>query len=254
MISRASLAAKSNQRASLGDRSTERASSTNWSLGRVATDARQDETLTYKESPRSLPCPSCGAAIGLARVEWCQCVSKALSVVCPSCRNCFCKLSRFAMRAEWTCVLVELKQKQTDEKARRALNAAPSASPSAPMVLIVDDDEEIRLIAEYTIQQMGYRAITAASADEALAILEHSRPDIVLTDALMPKVDGRQLCRLIKAHDSTIRVVVMTALYTNSRYRVEAMNTYQADEYLAKPIDFLHLQQILGDLLKKAAA
>jgi CheY-like chemotaxis protein len=158
------------------------------------------------------------------------------------------------MQAEWMCVIRELLQKQTEEKFRRALNAVPANSADRPTVLIVDDDEEIRLIAEYTIQQMGYRVMTAAGPEEALATVDRSRPDIVLTDALMPRIDGRQLCRLIKAIDSSIKVVVMTALYKGSRYRLEALSTYHADEYLAKPIDFDRLQQVLGQLAARAAA
>lgn len=210
--------------------------------------------VTYTQFPSSLPCPSCGSGVLLKSVEWCQCVSKPLSVVCPSCRNCSCKLRDFTKRAEWTCVMRELLQKQTEEKFRLALNTSPSNAAGGPTVLVVDDDEEIRLIAEYTIQQMGYHVITAAGPQEALDIIERSRPDIVLTDALMPKIDGRQLCRLIKAADPSIKVVIMTALYRSSRYRVEAMNTYRADEYLAKPIDFAHLHQVLGHLSARVAA
>jgi CheY-like chemotaxis protein len=250
VISRASFAARSNHRASLAARRVSFAEQSRWGITAAAC---QEEIVTYTASPTSLPCPSCGAAIGLASVEWCHCVSKGLSVVCPSCRSCFCNLGRFAIGAEWTCALRELLQKQNDEKIRRARTGVAPDSPTAPMVLVVDDDEEIRLIAEYTIQKMGYRASTAAGAEEALALVERSRPDVILTDALMPKVDGRQLCRLIKAMDATIKVVIMTALYTSSRYRVEAMSTFQADEYLAKPIDFARLQQVLGHLTAKAA-
>jgi CheY-like chemotaxis protein len=191
--------------------------------------------------------------IELSAIEWCQCVSKALSAVCPSCRACFCKLSLFPMRAEWTRALRELVERQTVEKFRRALGASSASSPEGLTVLIVDDDEEIRMIAEYSVQQMGYRTLTAANAEEALSIVEHSRPDIVLTDALMPKIDGRQLCRLIKGIDASIQVIVMSSLYTSTRYRVEALGTFHADEYLAKPINFDKLRQVLEKVSQRAA-
>ncbi|HMC22079.1 MAG TPA: response regulator [Thermoanaerobaculia bacterium] len=69
----------------------------------------------------------------------------------------------------------------------------------------------------------------------------------------MPKLDGRQLCKLIKANNPSIKVVVMTSLYTTSRYRVEAISAYQADEFLAKPINFAKLRQVLGGLSTEAA-
>jgi len=198
---------------------------------------------------KSLPCPNCRVPIDLSSVQWCRCVTKPLSLVCGACNQCFCKLRKTGVSSDWTLALCELVQEQTEEKCRRALQMLPqSASPEQQTVLIVDDDEEIRLIAEYTIQKMGFRTATAAAAEQALAYVDRFRPEIVLTDALMPKIDGRQLCRLIKAVDSSIKVIVMTALYTGTRYRTEAMRTYYADEYLAKPIDFSRLQQVLQHL------
>jgi CheY-like chemotaxis protein len=204
--------------------------------------------MTQSNSPRSLPCPTCNVAIDLSTIQWCRCVSKELSVVCPSCDNCFCGKRNFPMVREWTLILCELRQQQTEEKFRRALDLLAVPSPDQRTVLIVDDDEEIRLIAEYTVQKMGYHTIVAADAKEALAFVKRFRPDIVLTDALMPGIDGRQLCRLVKAVDRSIKVVVMTALYTANRYRMEALGTFYADDYLAKPIDFGRLQQVLEHL------
>lgn len=157
------------------------------------------------------------------------------------------------MEDEWAVALRELLEQQTVEKFRRALEVSPASVKHDQRVLIVDDDEEILLIAEYTIAQMGYRTYTASNAEDALALAESARPDIVLTDALMPKMDGRELCRRIKQLDPTIQVVVMSALYTSSRYRHEAIHQFHADEYLAKPIYFKRLREVL-DHLRKAAA
>jgi CheY-like chemotaxis protein len=195
-----------------------------------------------------LPCPTCSAPIDLQAAEWCQCASKRLSVVCPSCRACFCKVTLFPMRKQWNRALSELLARQVATKERRA-----SEAPPALTVLIVDDDEEIRMMAEYSVQQMGYRTLTAATGEEAVSIVTEARPDIVLADALMPKMDGRQLCKLIKLADASIKVIVMSSLYTSSRYRVEALHAFHADDYLAKPIDFAQLRRLLEKLSRKAA-
>ena len=200
----------------------------------------------------TLPCPTCKAPIEVASAQWCNCLSKKLSVVCPSCHSCFCKLSPSARGAQWNVALRETLDQQTQEKFRRALEGSAGNSAKLQTVLIVDDDEEIRLIAEYTVQHMGYRTIMASDAEEALAIVKRSRPDIVITDALMPKVDGRELCRLIKNIDPSIKVVVMSGLYTTSQYRVEAMHQFHADEYLAKPINFERLRTVLEQLSSAA--
>ena len=200
-----------------------------------------------------LPCPSCAAPIYLDAIEWCHCVSTALSAICPSCHSCFCGKSLFPMRGEWQFELRALRERQTEEKFRRALGTGPETFKEGPTVLIVDDDEEIRLIAEYSIQEMGYRTLTARNAEEALKVVQQSVPDIVLTDALMPKTDGRQLCRLIKLIDPAIKVIVMSSLYTASRYRTEALNTFHADDYLTKPINFDKLRAVLAKVSSVAA-
>lgn len=195
----------------------------------------------------SLPCPNCSVPIDLSAIEWCHCVSKTPSVVCPSCHRCSCNVTVSPL---WG----ELLEDQIAETFRRALETSPTSSPDGLTVLIVDDDEEIRLIAEYSVQQMGYRTLTAASAEEALRIVKGSRPDVVLTDALMPNVDGRRLCRLIKRADPSIKVIIMSSLARTARYLEETFDTFQADEYLAKPIDFEKLRQVLDTMLKKRAA
>ena len=201
----------------------------------------------------SLPCPTCAAPIDLSALEWCRCVSKTrLSVICPSCRACFCKMGLFPNRVKWNQAMRE----ELDRQAAAPTHHAPGTSSNSPKgltVLIVDDDEEMRLITEYRVQQMGYRTLSAANGDEALTIVEKSRPDIVLTDALMPKMDGRQLCRLIKVADASIKVILMTALYKSSRYRNEALGDFRADGFLAKPISFDQLRLALEKTSRKAA-
>lgn len=201
----------------------------------------------------TLPCPNCSSPVDIRTARWCDCVAKKLSVVCPHCEACFCHRRGYPMQKEWTLSLQERREQQAMEKFRRAVAASARTPEHVRTVLVVDDDEEIRLIAEYTVQHMGYRVLTASDANEALELVRRERPDIVLTDALMPKMDGRELCKLIKLVDPAIQVVIMSALYTASRYRNEAMKTFQADDYLVKPISFGRLQEVLQDLAVRAA-
>lgn len=119
---------------------------------------------------------------------------------------------------------------------------------TVPTVLIVDDDEEIREIAAYIVTQLGYRAITVDNPTTALDEVERHRPDVVITDALMPRLDGRELCRLIKGAFTGTKVVIMTSLYTAPHYKYEAFRNFKADEYLPKPIDFTQLRDVLARL------
>ena len=95
--------------------------------------------------------------------------------------------------------------------------------------------------------RLGYGLIVARNGTDGLALARSHRPDLVLTDALMPGLDGREMCRQLKTDAETraIKVVVMTALYTAPRYQTEGIRHFQADQYVAKPLDVDQLDAIL---------
>jgi CheY-like chemotaxis protein len=206
--------------------------------------------LTMMETTR-VRCSRCTKTFDGMTAEWCRCVTRMVSPVCPACHFCMCKEPPFAVSAFWRSVGPELRARREAEVARRAASAARGAGRAT--VLIVDDDEEIRAIAAYAVGEMGFRVTTAACAEEALAIVLDAPPDVVLTDALMPRIDGRELCLRIKQISPRTKVVVMTSLYKSSRYASEARRVFRADDYIAKPIDFAHLQKILTRVAEEAA-
>ena len=118
-----------------------------------------------------------------------------------------------------------------------------------PVVLIVDDDEAMRSLVACVVEAIGYRTIVSADAHKALDLAGSEYVDVILTDALMPKMDGRELCRLIKDwHGPKKKVIIMTSLYRQRKFRAEAMDTFGADEFLTKPLDFDRLGNILQQL------
>lgn len=122
---------------------------------------------------------------------------------------------------------------------------------SLPTVLIVDDDEEIRSIVGDVLSASGFKTMTAARADEAMRMIEAMSPDVVITDALMPGGDGRELCRNVKSTAGLARTkfIVMTSLYKSAHYKYEAYKQFKADEYVLKPVDFSQLLSALNRLL-----
>lgn len=80
-------------------------------------------------------------------------------------------------------------------------------------------------------------------------------PDVVLADAFMPVIDGKQLCRLIKADDRTrhMKVVLMTALYRSATHKYESLHEFGADKYLHKPLKESDLASVLAELVEKLA-
>ena len=104
----------------------------------------------------------------------------------------------------------------------------------ASRVLIIDDDESLRKVIGYMLEEAGYDVDRAASAEEGLRLLESRRPDLVLSDIKMPKRDGIELLGDIKRIDASIPVVILTA-FASVETAVEAMKR-GATDYLTKPI------------------
>ncbi|HEX3582875.1 MAG TPA: response regulator [Thermoanaerobaculia bacterium] len=195
------------------------------------------------------PCFHCYAKFDDANLKWCDCVRPLRTLVCPSCHRCFCTAPLPYKRAFWDTATRSLKE-APERFSHDAVPAYPAAGTLAPVVLVVDDDEAIRSLVACRIRQLGYRVATTSEPQHALMMARSREVAIVLTDALMPQMDGRELCLRIKSTDegASKKVVVMTSLYRARRYADEAVLRYSADAYITKPIDFLRLGDLLGSL------
>lgn len=105
-------------------------------------------------------------------------------------------------------------------------------------VLVVDDEPDLRYLAQINLEMDGHRVMTAANGVEALAAVQVEVPDVVLLDVMMPEVDGWAVLQQLKSHlddqISSVRVLMMTALGADDdrlRGGVEG-----AVRYLVKPV------------------
>jgi two-component system, OmpR family, alkaline phosphatase synthesis response regulator PhoP len=205
-----------------------------------------------------VPCFSCQASFDALAGAWCGCLTSKRTLVCPACRNCFCKAPTVYKQDFWEKAPQAMWDRATAD--RHAIFDPPPNPPPAsvtrPLVLVVDDEPEIQRATLMAISELGYGAVLAHDGLEGLQFASRYRPDLVLTDAFMPKLDGREMCRRLKSNPATagIKVVLMTAVYTAARYRSEAFREFNADEYLSKPIDLKDLSQVLRRLLVNEAA
>ena len=120
----------------------------------------------------------------------------------------------------------------------------------ANKVLIVDDTETMRLAEQMMLAGEGYEIDVADDGVEALHKISLCRPDLVLLDIMMPRMDGIECCRRIKADErlKDIKVVMVT---TKSEYeRVKEAFAAGCDDYVTKPIDKNELISKLHDLMK----
>jgi CheY-like chemotaxis protein len=117
---------------------------------------------------------------------------------------------------------------------------APVPAPparAAPLVLVVDDEPEIRRLVERTLSAKGYAVALAEDGAGALEEAERLLPDLVLLDAMLPRVHGFEVCRRIKADARTraVPVIMMTAIYRGWRFAQDARDSYRAHDYVEKP-------------------
>ncbi len=128
-------------------------------------------------------------------------------------------------------------------------------SSAVPLILNVDDHEIGRCTVRHLLERAGYRVLEAATGAEALSALEGELPDLVLLDVKLPDIDGREVCRAIRANPRTARIPVihLTATHRSPADQVEG---YQggADAYLTLPYDSEVLLAIVQGLLRARAA
>jgi len=204
-----------------------------------------------------LRCHKCSSPFDACAAPWCACDSGTASLVCAKCGACFCNAPAPYRRKAWSDAPRELREsvRRFRFPARRTNPPAGAPRSRKPVVLIVDDDESIRSLVACVIENLGYRTIVCEDALQALDLAAPEYVDVVLTDALMPKLDGRELCRLLKKrHGPEKKVIIMTSLYRKRLFRNEAMSQFGADEYLTKPLDFDRLARILADFAPLAGA
>ena len=99
-------------------------------------------------------------------------------------------------------------------------------------VLVVDDEPQITRVLRTVLTSQGYQVRTAAEGESALTNFAEWRPELVITDLYMPRMDGVELCRRIRA-TSTVPIIVLS-VKGEERAKVEALDS-GADDYLTKP-------------------
>lgn len=209
--------------------------------------------MTQPPETYPVPCFHCHFTFDAVQAVWCGCISLERTLVCPVCGKCFCTATPGYRTFFWSNAPDRLREKRT--KLRTAEVAArPPMDPKAvkhPLVLVVDDDADVRRVAVRSVESLGYHAIAARDGWEGLQSARKYRPELVLSDALMPEMDGRKMCKLLKSDPATaeIKVVVLSGLYTRPQHRSEAFKEFQVDDYLAKPIDYRQLKEVLRKFL-----
>lgn len=104
-------------------------------------------------------------------------------------------------------------------------------------VLVADDDYVSRLVAKAAVEQSGHECIVAADGDAAWELFQIHRPQVVVTDLIMPGLDGLALCRAIRSTDEDSYTYLVLVTSHGSQDDVLAGLQAGADDYVTKPLD-----------------
>ena len=116
-------------------------------------------------------------------------------------------------------------------------------------VLVVDDDRVIQQLLEVNLELEGYEVKRAENGEEALKLVREFKPDVMLLDVMMPKLDGREVCRRIKADPKTAHVPVIFLSARAQDMDVNSGLELGASAYITKPFDPVDLLQTVERVL-----
>jgi DNA-binding response OmpR family regulator len=119
----------------------------------------------------------------------------------------------------------------------------------AKKVLIVDDSSTILLMEKLALKKTPYEVISASNGEEAVARAIAEHPDLILMDVVMPKMNGFEACRRLRAEEATRDTPVILVTTRGEPDNVEAGYESGCSDYITKPIDTLELLAKVRDHL-----
>ncbi len=119
--------------------------------------------------------------------------------------------------------------------------------PMNKKILVVEDEEGLRLFYEEELKAEGYDVLSAKNGREAIRQLEEGKPDLIILDIVMPVMDGMETLGRIVGKERKIPIILNTSY---SGYRQDFMS-WAADAYVAKSSDLTELKNKIRELLEK---
>jgi len=118
----------------------------------------------------------------------------------------------------------------------------------APLILVVDDEPKVARLARDYLEKNGFRVTTAGDGQSALAIARREKPDLVILDLMLPVIDGREVCRILR-RESDVPIIMLTAL-SEEIDQVTGLEI-GADDYITKPFSVRALVARVRALLRR---
>ena len=123
--------------------------------------------------------------------------------------------------------------------------------PDSSTILLVDDEDSIQKLLAYPLEREGYRVLQARDGEEALERFASERVDLVVLDIMLPKLDGLEVCKRLRANGSTVPIIMLTAK-SEEIDKVLGLEL-GADDYITKPFSIREFRSRVRALLRRAA-
>ncbi len=130
---------------------------------------------------------------------------------------------------------LEVQAPHTGRSRTVAVASAGSTSPDRLRILVVDDDPNLRLLVESTLRREGYEVLEAEDGEQGLERVQSARPDLVLLDVNMPRMDGIAVLKHLRAQERSRHIPVLMLTVQDNEAATRAAFDAGANDYLAKP-------------------
>jgi DNA-binding response OmpR family regulator len=118
-------------------------------------------------------------------------------------------------------------------------------SPGGPLILIIEDHEDTRFLLRVLLERRGLRVVEAGDGEAGVRAAEEFRPDLILIDWSLPRLDGIATMRLIRERDSSCHAPIVFISGHATPESQKAAREAGCCEYLVKPLDFDQLDRVL---------
>ena len=141
-------------------------------------------------------------------------------------------------------------QEAPTPKAAAHVGARKKSLRAGPLkILVAEDDADIRLMMKMLLGMKGYRVVEARDGQETVDVAQSERPDLILMDLQLPRLNGFAVARFVRQTDSICDVpIVVVSAHDPSKHCQLALAA-GCNAYVQKPIDFDHLEELIVNLL-----
>jgi two-component system alkaline phosphatase synthesis response regulator PhoP len=131
-----------------------------------------------------------------------------------------------------------------------ARDARETGEGEAPLILVIEDDPAIRLGLRKSLAFDGFRVLDAGDGEAGLELAFSSRPDLIVLDIMLPKLNGFEVCRTIRKHDKTTPILILSA----KEQEMDKLVGFDqgADDYITKPFSVRELVARIKAALRRS--